>query len=181
FDATVLALGGASWPKLGSDAAWVPWLEEKGVTVNRFRPANCGFDVAWSAVFAGRFAGAPVKGVVVGTTRGEFVVTRTGIEGSLVYAHSAALRDVLEADGEAVWTLDLVPGKDAERLARDFEKAGRKASFANRLRKAGLDGVKAALVREFSTETERSDASRLAARVKALAVPVVGARPIARS
>ena len=185
FDATVLALGGASWPKLGSDAAWVPWLEEKGVTVSRFRPANCGFDVAWSAVFSERFAGAPVKGVAAtsaaGVTQGEFVVTRTGIEGSLVYAHSAALRDALEAGGEAVWTLDLAPGRDAARLARDFEKAGRKASFANKLRKAGLDGVKAALVREFSTETERNDASRLAARVKALAVPVVGARPIAEA
>src|SRR5690606_12692406 len=148
----VLALGGASWPKLGSDATWVPWLEEKGITVNRFRPANCGFDVAWSTVFAERFAGTPVKGVVAtsaaGTTPGEFVVTRRGIEGSLVYAHAAALRDALERDGTAVWTLDLAPGRDVERLAREVEKAGRKASFSNRLRKAGLDAVKAALVRE---------------------------------
>ena len=185
FDETVLALGGASWPRLGSDAAWVSWLEEKGITVNRFRPANCGFDVAWSTVFADRFAGAPVKGVVAtsaaGTTPGEFVVTRRGIEGSLVYAHSAALRDALEVEGAVSWTLDLAPGRDAARLARDLEKAGRKASFANRLRKAGLDGVKAALVREFSTEAERSDAQALAARIKGLAMPLVGTRPIAEA
>ncbi len=185
FDAVILALGGASWPRLGSDAAWVSWLEKKGIKVRAFRPANCGFDVAWSGFVAERFSGAPVKSVAAtsgaGTVQGEFVITRSGIEGSLVYAHSAALRDALEAEGGAVLTLDLLPGREAERIRRDLERAGRKASFANRLRKAGLDAVKAALVREFSTEAERADAAALSRCIKALPLAVTRARPIAEA
>lgn len=185
FDAVILALGGASWPRLGSDAAWVPWLEEKGIPVHAFRPANCGFDVDWSDLFSERFAGTPVKSVAAssasGTTQGEFVITRTGIEGSLVYAHSAALRDTLANEHEAVLTLDLLPGRAATRIARDLEKAGGKASFSNRLRKAGLDPVKAALVREFSTEPQRTDPAALATLIKSLPLAVVRPRPIAEA
>lgn len=186
FDAVVLALGGASWPRLGSDAAWVLWLEGKGIQVNPFRPANCGFEVAWSDVFAQRFAGHPVKAVAArsdgGTVQGEFVVTRTGIEGSLVYAHAAALRDALEREGRSALALDLVPGRSVERIAKDLARVGAKESLANRLRKAaGLDGIKAALVREFSTETERGDLAALARRIKDVQVPVVRPRPIAEA
>ncbi|WP_196258459.1 TIGR03862 family flavoprotein [Pelagibacterium limicola] len=185
FDAVILALGGASWPRLGSDAAWVPWLEAEGVAVHAFRPANCGFDVEWSEIFASRFAGQPVKAVAAtshgGTTQGELVVTRTGVEGSLVYAHSAALRDALERDNKAALMLDLMPGREASRIARDLGKAGSKASFANRLRKAGLDPVKAALVREFSSEAGRADPEALARRIKALELPLVRPRPIAEA
>ncbi len=144
-DAALVALGGASWPRLGSDAAWVPWLSAKGITIADLQPANCGFDVAWSGAFRERFAGEPLKSVSTtsdaGTFQGEFVISRHGIEGSLVYAHSAALRDRLLAEGDAVLTVDLAPGRTTERLARDLGRQDAKASFSNRLRKgAGLEG-----------------------------------------
>lgn len=182
-DATLFALGGASWPRLGSNAAWVAPFRAIGVDITDFRPANAGFDVEWDALFVERFAGAPVKSVTAasdaGTTPGEFVVSSHGIEGSLVYAHSAALRDRLDRDGKADFVIDLVPGRAAERLARDLGRQDVKASFSNRLRKgAGLDGVKAALARLFSTEEERRDPARLAARLKALPIPLARIRPI---
>lgn len=185
FDAVVLALGGASWPRLGSDADWVPLLEARGVAVAPFRPANCGFDVDWSAPFVERNAGQPVKAVVAtsgaGTIPGEFVISRHGIEGSLVYAHSAALRDALEREVHAVFLLDLMPGRDVSRLAADLARQPAKASFANRMRKAGLDGVKAGLVRELTSEAVRGDNAALAAAIKALPVSVVRPRPIAEA
>ncbi|MCM5555918.1 TIGR03862 family flavoprotein [Pleomorphomonas sp. NRK KF1] len=182
-DAMLFALGGASWPRLGSDAAWVAPFKAIGIDVADLRPANAGFDVAWDEPFVERFAGAPVKSVTAtsdaGTTPGELVVSRHGIEGSLVYAHSAALRDRLDRDGTADIVIDLAPGRSAERLARDLARQGAKASFSNRLRKgAGLDGVKAALARLFSTEDERHDPVRLAARLKALPIPLARIRPI---
>jgi uncharacterized flavoprotein (TIGR03862 family) len=179
FDAVVLALGGASWPRLGSDAAWVPLLEGKGVAVAPFLPANCGFEVNWSAVFAERYAGAPVKAVTANGVAGEFVVTRWGIEGSLVYALSATLRDALEQDGSAALTLDQVPGRTVERLARDLDRQPAKASFSNRLRKgAGLEGVKLGLLRELVPNAATLTAEVLAQRIKALVLPVVRTRPI---
>lgn len=182
-DAMLFALGGASWPRLGSDAAWVVPFKAIGIDVADLRPANAGFDVAWDAPFVERFAGAPVKSVTAtsdaGTTPGEFVVSRHGVEGSLVYAHSAALRDRLARDGKADLVIDLAPGRTVERLARDLGRQDAKASISNRLRKgAGLDGVKAALARLFSTEDERRDPVRLAARLKALPIPLVRIRPI---
>lgn len=185
-DAALLALGGASWPRLGSDAAWVPLLRARGVPISDFRPANCGFDVAWTQVFRERFAGQPLKGVTAtsdaGTIPGEFVVSRHGIEGSLVYAHAASLRDRLDRDGKAALLLDLSPGRTADRLARDLARQDRKASFSNRMRKgAGLDVVKAALLRELSTEAARAAPEQLAAVIKALPVPVLATRPIAEA
>jgi uncharacterized flavoprotein (TIGR03862 family) len=183
FDAVILALGGASWARLGSDAAWVPELERSGVTVQPFRPANCGFEVSWSDYFVERFAGAPVKAVVAtsdaGAIPGEFVVTRHGVEGSLVYAHSAALRDRLEADGAACLMLDLVPGRSAERLVQDLMRQKPKDSFGNRLRKAtGLDGVKLALLREVRPDAATLSAEVLVESIKALPLPLLRARPI---
>jgi uncharacterized flavoprotein (TIGR03862 family) len=185
-DAALLALGGASWPRLGSDAAWVAWLREKGVEVNDFRPANCGFDVAWSEAFRKRFQGEPLKAVTAssdaGTFPGEFVVSRNGIEGSLVYAHAASLRDLLARDGKATLMLDLAPGRTTERLARELARQDRKASFSNRLRKgAGLDRIKAALLREILPEAAKADPERLAAHIKALPVSVLRPRPIAEA
>lgn len=184
FDAVVLALGGASWPRLGSDAAWVPWLEAKGVAVTAFEAANCGFEVAWSDVFAERFAGAPVKAVAAtsdaGMIPGEFVISRHGIEGSLVYAHASALREALK-EGDASLMLDLAPGRDVARIAHDLARQPAKASFSNRLRKAGLDVVKAGLVRELTTDAQRNDPAALAAAIKALPVPVLRPRPIAEA
>ncbi len=182
-DATLFALGGASWPRLGSDAAWVAPFRAAGIDIADFRPANMGFDVAWDDTFRDRFAGEPVKSVTatsdLGTNAGEFVISRHGIEGSLVYAHSAALRDRLERDGAVAMVIDLAPGRDVARLTRDLTRQDTKASFSNRLRKgAGLDGVKAALLRLFSSEDERRDPARLAAAIKALPIPLVQPRPI---
>ncbi|MBY5544849.1 TIGR03862 family flavoprotein [Rhizobium leguminosarum] len=182
-DATLLALGGASWPRLGSDAAWVPWLAGRGVEIDTFQPANCGFVVGWSGNFSERFAGQPVKSVTAtseaGTFPGEFVITGSGIEGSLVYTHTAALRDRLLNHGSAVLTLDLAPGRTIERLSRDLARQDAKSSFSNRLRKgAGLDGVKAALLRELTPERDRTDPERLAGMIKALPLPVIETRAI---
>jgi uncharacterized flavoprotein (TIGR03862 family) len=185
-DAALLALGGASWPRLGSDATWVPWLSAKGVEVACLQPANCGFDVAWSEAFRERFAGEPLKTVSTtsdaGTFQGEFVVSKHGIEGSLVYAHSAALRDRLFSQGQAALTVDLAPGRTLERLGRDLARQEAKASFSNRLRKgAGLEGVKTALLRELVGDINRMSPEELARLIKSLAIPVLRPRPIAEA
>ncbi|MCJ7993738.1 TIGR03862 family flavoprotein [Rhizobium cremeum] len=185
-DAVLLALGGASWPKLGSDAGWTTWLREKNVDIHDFRPANCGFDCAFSQTFLDRFAGEPLKSVTAtsaaGTIPGEFVISRHGIEGSLVYAHAAALRDALATAGRASLVLDLASGRTRERLVRDLARQDAKASFSNRLRKAtGLDGVKTALLRELVPDANCLDAEALAGLVKALPLPVASPRPIAEA
>ncbi|WP_439618570.1 TIGR03862 family flavoprotein [Shinella sp.] len=186
FDAVLLALGGASWPRLGSDAAWVDTLAEQGVAIAPLRPANCGFDVDWSPFFVERFAGAPVKGVMAhsaaGAIPGEFVVSKMGVEGSLIYAHAAALRDALEQNGMATLVLDLAPGRTVDRLAGDLARQGNKASFSSRLRKgAGLDGVKAALLRECFPDISATTPEALAAAIKALPIRLVRPRPIAEA
>lgn len=185
-DAVLLALGGASWPRLGSDGSWVAGLRDKGVEVADLQPANCGFDVDWSAGFGDRLAGEPVKSVVAtsaaGALQGEFVITRHGVEGSLVYAHAACLRDRIASDGHAVLELDLMPGRPLERLIRDIERQDGKASLSNRLRKgAGLDKTKTALVREYADAAVRGDPARLAALVKALPLRLQRPRPIAEA
>lgn len=185
-DVTLLALGGSSWPRLGSDGSWVSLLRGKGVEVGDLQPANCGFDVAWSDLFKARFAGAPLKSVTAtsdaGTLPGEFVVSGHGIEGSLVYAHAAALRDRLSSDGRADLRIDLAPGRSVERLARDLDRQDAKASLSNRLRKgAGLEGVKSALLRELLPQTVLADPQQLARSIKALPMPVLKPRPIAEA
>lgn len=185
-DAVLLALGGASWPRLGSDAAWVDWLAGRGVAINPLKPANCGFDVDWSDVMRDGFAGAPLKGVTAtsaaGTHQGEFVVSRHGIEGSLVYHHAAALRDALERDGQAELLVDLAPGRSLERLAANLARQDRKASFTTRLRKgAGMEGVKVALLRELSSPAAAADPVALARSIKHLPIPVRRTRPIAEA
>lgn len=186
FDAVLLALGGASWPKLGSDAAWVPWLADKGVAIEPFQPANCGFEVDWSENFVERFAGMPLKSVTatgaIGTIPGEFVVNRWGIEGSLVYAHSAALRDALLAGEPTALEVDLMPGRSRERLAKDLARQPAKLSLSNRLRKgAGLDPVKAALLRECRSDANRLDHDELAAAIKSVPIRPQRTRPIAEA
>ena len=185
-DAVLLALGGASYPRLGSDAAWVPWLAEKGIGITPFRPANCGFDANWSTLFRERFAGAPLKSVAAsspaGRVEGEFVISQHGIEGSLIYAHSAVLRDQLESIGTANLYLDLTPARSLERLIRDLTKQGSKSSFSNRLRKAtGLEGVKAALLRELVPDVQLLPPEKLAQHIKNLALPLLRPRPIAEA
>ena len=181
--AVILALGGGSWARLGSDGAWVPVLRDSGIDVAPLKPANCGFDVAWSPYFSERFAGQPVKPVVAScagqTRQGEFNITATGIEGGLVYALSAPLRDALARDGHAALTLDLAPGRNIERLAADLARPRGRDSLANHLRRrAGIEGVKAALLRELCPPETLAAPALLAAAIKALAVPVGATRPI---
>lgn len=184
-DAVLLALGGASWPRLGSTGEWVQGLREAGVDIADFQPANCGFDVAWSEHFRERFAGEPLKSVVTtsdaGRFEGEFVITRHGVEGALIYPHAAALRDSLREGRRTVLTIDLAPGRSEERIARDLARASSKDSFSNRLRKSvGLSPVKVALLRECASPQEMSS-SELARLIKAVSLVVSAPRPIAEA
>lgn len=185
-DASLLALGGASWPKLGSDGAWASLLGAHGIGVSPLEPANCGFDVAWSEDFRTRFSGAALKSTTAssdaGTVPGEFVVSQHGIEGSLVYAHAAALRDRLKRNGQVELNIDLAPGRSVERLTRDLARQDVKASLSNRLRKgAGLEGVKSALLRELAPKSAFGDPAGLARLIKALPIPLLRPRPIAEA
>lgn len=178
-DAVVLALGGGSWPKLGADAAWVPLLQSLGVAIAPLRPANCGFDTGWSEHFRNRFAGQPVKRVTLDGRHGEFVVTETGVEGSLVYALSAGLRDAIEATGGATVTLDLAPERDLARLLEALSRPRGNASLANHLRKTiGLTGVKAGLLRELAQPDNLAHPARLARAIKSLPLRLLRPRPL---
>jgi uncharacterized flavoprotein (TIGR03862 family) len=187
-DATVLALGGGSWARLGSDGAWVPLLAQRGVTVAPLRPANCGFDAGWSEHFRDRFAGHPVKTVAASFTdadgfahrrQGEFVITGTGVEGSLIYALSAALRDAIAAHGSVVLHLDLAPGKDTQRVIDEVAHPRGSRSMASHLQsRAGIAGVKAGLLRELAPAGAFGDPARLGAAIKALPLRLLRARPI---
>jgi uncharacterized flavoprotein (TIGR03862 family) len=187
-DAVVFALGGASWPRLGSDAAWVPLMSKRDVPVEPLRPANCGFDANWSDYFRERFAGQPVKPVAITLTdveggvqhrQGEFVVTETGIEGSLVYALSAPIRERLRADAEATITLDLLPGLSAQRVMDEVTRPRGSRSMSSHLHgRVGLAGVKLGLLHEALSKEAFADATRLAHTIKALPLKLVRPRPI---
>jgi uncharacterized flavoprotein (TIGR03862 family) len=189
-DATVLAMGGGSWPKLGSDGAWVAVLKERGVAITPLKPSNCGFDVqgGWSEHFRTRFAGQPLKPVVLyfedgnGTgfrRQGEFVVTETGVEGSLVYASSAAIRDEIEATGSATIHLDLLPDRAIERVIREVAHPRGSRSMSSHLQsRTGITGVKMALLRELVPAEDFTDAERLANAIKALPVRLAAPRPL---
>jgi uncharacterized flavoprotein (TIGR03862 family) len=158
-DAVLLALGGGSWSRLGSDGAWVPWLEQAGARVAPLKPSNCGFDVDWSPHFRERFDGYPIKSAVLsfGSFRqqGEFIVTREGVEGSLVYAASALLRDEIDARGSAVMTLDLAPDRSGEWLVEKLSKPRGSRTMASHLEKTvGIKGVRAGLLREFVSKAD---------------------------
>lgn len=152
-DAVLLTLGGASWPRLGSDGGWTSALEDKGVTVRPLRPANCGFRIGWSPLLAERFAGTPLKRLrmtVNGqSAMGEAVISSTGLEGGLVYAFSADLRSLIETNGSADFSLDLRPDLNFDQLTRKLSAPRRKQSISTFLRKAvGLTPAETALLRE---------------------------------
>ncbi len=190
-DAVILALGGGSWPELGSDGAWVQALLERGIDVAPLEPANCGFDIGWSPHLAQHHAGAPLKPVIAhwrdasGNERslqGECVVTATGIEGSLVYALSADLRDAIDRDGHALLTLDLVPGRDLERLQRELGKPRNGRSLGEHLRRqAGIAGAKTALLHEVLDKDQLRDMAQVAATLKRLPLRLMATRPIAEA
>ncbi|MGL4995096.1 MAG: TIGR03862 family flavoprotein, partial [Deefgea sp.] len=185
FDAVILALGGASWAKLGSDGAWVPLLAEQGVDVQPLKPSNCGFDVAWSTHLSDKFAGAPVKTVAAAARQhdakkaGEFVVTQGGVEGSLVYALSSQLRDDIAESGAATLWLDLVPQKSLARITEELSQPRGADSMANHLRrKLGIEGVKAGLLREIVSKEDFAQPAKLAAAIKSLPITLLAPRPI---
>jgi uncharacterized flavoprotein (TIGR03862 family) len=184
-DGVVLALGGASWSRLGSDGAWVPLLQERGVAIAPLLASNCGFDMhgGWSEYFASRYAGQPFKSVAIrfagAYQRGEFVATATGVEGSLVYAFSAALRDAIAAQGSATFELDLLPGKSQEQVRVEAaHPRGSRSLPAHLKSRLGIDGIKLALLHEVLSKEALNDPARLAAAIKALPLTVDAARPI---
>ena len=183
-DVVVLALGGASWSRLGSDGAWVPLLAGRGVPIAPLRPSNCGFDVArWSDHLRTKFAGAPLKNVALRcgdfVQRGEFVLTETGIEGSLVYAASATLREAIAARGQAVAEIDLLPERSAAFVRDEVARPRGSRSMSTHLKsRLGLDGVKAALLHELLPRETFADPGALAASIKALPITLVAPRPI---
>ncbi len=183
-DAVVLALGGASWARLGSDAAWAPELEAAGASVAPFRPANVGFDVAWSPLFRERFAGQPLKGIALShagrAVRGEAMIAAYGVEGGAIYALSASLRDAVTRDGSAVLTLDLRPYQSLDALTRRLSKPRGKDSLSNWLRKTvHLDPAAVALLREAGPIP--TEPARLAARIKDVPLTLTGVQGLSRA
>ncbi|MEZ6010779.1 MAG: TIGR03862 family flavoprotein [Hyphomonas sp.] len=181
--ATVFALGGGSWRRLGSDGGWADVFAAAGIPVAPFRPSNCGFTVDWSDRMRADFAGAPVKGVRLSAggqeTREEFVVTERGVESGGIYTLSAPLRDEIEAKGWATLWLDLMPDLDAAEIARRLDAAPGKQSLSNRLRKAvNLSGVKAALLYECADREALNHPARAAEAIKALALQLTGTVPL---
>lgn len=187
-DATVLALGGGSWPQLGSDAGWVKILSERQVPIVPLQPANCGFDIRWSEHFRAKFAGHPVKTVALvvkgrdGTTirrMGEFVITVNGVEGGIVYMVSASVRDMIAIGGMATVWLDLAPDRTVKQLEHDLSRPRGKRTVATHLKRyAGITGVKAGLLREVAPNDVFTDPARLAAVIKSLPLTLVAPRPI---
>jgi hypothetical protein len=190
-DATVLALGGASWPQLGSDGAWVPTLQRAGVELARLQPANCGFECTWSTHLRTRFAGAPLKPLVAHwvdgagnayARQGECVLSEYGLEGSLIYAIGADLREQINATGEARLQLDLLPDRSEAALAEALAAPRGRHSIGDWLRRrARLDAAKCALVFELADQTTLADPYALAARLKRLPVHLRAARPVAEA
>jgi uncharacterized flavoprotein (TIGR03862 family) len=189
--ATVLALGGASWQRLGSDGAWVPWLRAKGVDIAELQSANCGFNVTvngkpgWSPHFQNKYAGQPFKTVAVavpGTDfhrQGEFVATQTGVEGSLIYAASKLLRDRIAAAGSATFHLDLLPQWDATKVLREVSHPRGSRSLSSHLSsRLNLEGIKLNILYELLSKEAMNDPKQLAAAIKALPITVSATRPI---
>jgi uncharacterized flavoprotein (TIGR03862 family) len=188
--ATVLVLGGASWPRLGSDGAWVETLAAKGVAISPLQPANCGFTVAWSDIFRDRFEGQPLKGVALSfgshTVRGEAMITRTGIEGGAIYALSSDLREAIHAGGQATLRIALRPDLDINDLIARLSVPRGKQSLSNWLRKAAhLSPVAIGLLQETAMVSGESlsslSAASLAGLINAVPIELNGMAPIARA
>ncbi|MBE0686829.1 MAG: TIGR03862 family flavoprotein [Anaerolineaceae bacterium] len=187
-EAVILALGGASWPTTGSDGTWVPTLQQQGVEVSPLKPANCGFDVKWSDYFRDRFQGTPLKSVAIHFQptsgiplyqRGEFIITHYGVEGSLIYAFSAAIRDEIAENNQAIIHLDLAPDWSIEQLETRLSRPRGSRSISSHIEKSvGIHGAKANLLWEFFPRSVFDDHQKLATAIKSLAVPLVAPRPI---
>lgn len=185
-DAVVLALGGGSWPQLGSDGAWVSLLAQCGITVAPLRPANCGFDIAWSDHFRERFVGTPLKSVAARfgeiCKQGECIITGNGIEGGVIYAFSAALRDEIEREGHATLLLDLLPDWSERRVHDEVHHPRGSRSLSSHLQsRLGLQGVKANLLREVLGAQGYGNLAKLSRTIKALPLTLIAARPLSES
>ncbi len=186
--ATIFALGGGSWANLGSDGQWTSWFEKAGIQVATLKPSNCGFEHAWSEHFKQRFSGAPIKPVVVSgfdtgnrqkSVQGEFVVTETGIEGSVIYAISADLRDSIDKNGVAELICDLCPGRSIERLRKDLSSLRGKRSMTDHLRRqTGLEGVKIGLLYEVLSKEDWLDNEKIIRAIKSYSITLHSTRPI---
>jgi len=184
-DAVVLALGGGSWARLGSDGAWQPLLAERGVDISPLQPSNCGFEVqGWSQLLKDKFAGAPLKNIALSVPgslprKGEFILTAQGVEGSLVYAWSAAVREAINREGRATLLLDLLPDRSVDKVAQALARPRGSRSMARHLQgQLGIDGVKAALLRELTDQATFADPESLARAIKALPIELVRPRPL---
>jgi uncharacterized flavoprotein (TIGR03862 family) len=186
--ATLLALGGGSWPQLGSDGAWVSLLSARGANVAPLRPSNCGFDIAWSGHFRERFVGEPLKSAaaMLGDVRkkGECLITVNGIEGGLIYAFSATLRDEIARSGHAILHLDLLPDESLQKVQQEVAHPRGSRSLSSHLQsRLGLQGVKASLLREALSAEQMHKAELLAQTIKALPLPLrlLAPRPLAEA
>jgi len=187
-DAVVLALGGGSWARLGSDGAWAPILLAHGIAVAPLKPANCGFDVSWSPHFSDKFAGQPLKSVTVSFTdsagqlhvkQGDLMVTASGVEGGLIYALSGLLRDQIEACGSADIRIDLLPGKDLARVTAEVAHPRGSRSMSSHLQsRANIKGVKVGLLRELLPREDFEKSELLAAGIKSLSLKLIAPRPL---
>ncbi|MEO7493715.1 MAG: TIGR03862 family flavoprotein [Massilia sp.] len=187
-DAVILALGGGSWARLGSDGAWVPILEQAGVQVVPLAPSNCGFDTDWSAHFSAQYAGAPLTTVaisardahgVLARRQGQFVITASGVEGSLIYALSAALREQIAAEGSTTIYLDLAPDFSTEKVAAEVTRPRGARSMSSHLQsRLGIKGVKSGLLRECLSKESFADTAQLAVAIKMLPLVLRRPRPI---
>ena len=184
-DATLLALGGASWPRLGSDGGWVPLLAALGVSIAPLRPANAGFTVSWSQALRERHSGAPLKRITLRFREqeagGEAMLDRDGIEGGAFYALSAPLRQAIAAEGEAQVTLDLRPGLETERLAERLGRRRGGETLSNHLRKAGLSPAAIAVLRDAAGGTLPQQPQALAALIKAAPLRLTGMQGLERA
>jgi uncharacterized flavoprotein (TIGR03862 family) len=185
-DVTMLALGGASWPRVGSDGGWVDTVRHAGIEVTELRPANCGVRVDWTEDFGSRFAGVPLKNVAISvgptSVRGDAMVTSQGVEGGPIYAQSTAIRDALDHDGHCTVTIDMHPDLTAAQLSERLEHRRPKDSLATSLRRTiGLTPVSVSLLREVTGNHLPTDSSDLAVLVKAVPLLVESTMPIARA
>jgi len=187
-DAVILALGGGSWARLGSDGAWTSLLEQRGITVAPLEPANCGFNAAWSDHFISRFAGEPLKSVSLSLTdttginherQGEFLITASGVEGSLIYAMSAGIRDTITQNGDTIIYLDLLPNKDLQYVIDQVAYPRGSRSMSSHLQsRLGIKGVKAGLLRELVSKEDYSSPARLGSAIKRLPLRLRSPRPL---
>ncbi|MDB5973063.1 MAG: family flavoprotein [Hydrocarboniphaga sp.] len=190
-DAVIFGLGGGSWPELGSDGSWTAWLAADGVPIAPLRASNCGFELHWSEHFSARFAGQPLKPVVLGwedaeggrhSQQGELMITAAGLEGGLIYAMSAPLREAIAARGSVRIRLDLAPARDEAKLRRDIGLYRGKRSLSEHLRRAaGLDSLRIGLLYEVLSKEALADPATLAATIKALPLTLLRTRPLAEA